>query len=75
MFMENHHDDGRLAIWCNAPPGVQQLQVASEPMCFFVPPYVGSRGWLGIRLDRGLAWTVIAGFIQDAYDTTVNRTR
>jgi predicted DNA-binding protein (MmcQ/YjbR family) len=75
MFMDNHHEDSRLAIWCNAPPGVQQLQVASEPKCFFIPRYVGSRGWVGIRLDMGLDWDVIAQFIKDAYDTTMNRTR
>ncbi len=49
-FADHHHDD-RLAFWCAAPPGAQDVLVASEPERFFVPPYVGVRGWLGVRLD------------------------
>jgi len=50
MFTDNHHDDGRLAIWCAAPDGVQQEMVETEPKRFFRPPYVGHRGWLGVHL-------------------------
>jgi hypothetical protein len=50
MFLDDHHQDGRLAIWCAAPPGVQQEMVESEPDRFFRPPYVGHRGWLGVQL-------------------------
>jgi hypothetical protein len=50
MFLDNHHDDGRLAIWCAAPDGVQAEMVESEPDRFFRPPYVGHRGWLGVHL-------------------------
>ncbi|MFC7620422.1 MmcQ/YjbR family DNA-binding protein [Microlunatus sp. GCM10028923] len=56
MFLDDHHGDGRLAIWCAAPPGVQADQVDTEPDRFFVPPYVGHRGWLGVHLidiDQG----------------------
>jgi hypothetical protein len=70
MFMVNHHDDGRLAIWCSAPGGVQQIQVAAEPEHFFVPPYVGSRGWLGIRLDTGLDWDIVTALVKDAHEVT-----
>lgn len=52
-FMDNHHGDGRIAIWCKAPPGAQAMLVASDPARFFVPPYVGPRGWIGLRLDVG----------------------
>ena len=52
MFMDHHHDDGRLAIWCAAPLGVQSDLVRADAERFFIPPYVGHRGWLGIRLDR-----------------------
>ncbi|MCU0269706.1 MAG: MmcQ/YjbR family DNA-binding protein, partial [Acidimicrobiales bacterium] len=48
-YHEDHHGDGRLAIWCPAPQGVQALMVDTEPERFFVPPYVGHRGWLGVR--------------------------
>lgn len=50
MFLEDHHDDGHLAIWCAAPDGVQAEMVETEPARFFRPPYVGHRGWLGVEL-------------------------
>lgn len=67
MYMDNHHDDGRLAIWCAAPQGVQEATVDASPEDYFVPPYVGHRGWLGVRLNRGIAWNEIAGVVEDAY--------
>jgi hypothetical protein len=69
MYLDNHHDDGRLALWCAAPPGMQDALVAGEPEHYFRPPYVGHRGWIGVRLDRGLDWNEIAGAIEDAYVT------
>ena len=50
MFLDDHHGDGRLAIWCAAPDGVQAHLVETEPDRFFRPPYVGHRGWLGVQL-------------------------
>ena len=50
MFLDDHHGDGRLAIWCAAPDGVQADLVETEPERFFRPPYVGHLGWLGIQL-------------------------
>lgn len=47
----NHHGNGRHALWCNAPEGLQNLLVTTEPEKYFVPPYVGVRGWIGINLD------------------------
>lgn len=67
MVMRNHHGDGRFALWCAAPPGMQQTLVDVDPERFFVPPYVGHRGWLGVRLDRGLDWDELAGIAEDAY--------
>jgi hypothetical protein len=67
MVLTNHHGDGRFAIWCAAPDGVQQLLTGADAEKFFVPPYVGHRGWLGVRLDLGLDWNEIAGITEDAY--------
>src|ERR1700675_1106706 len=67
MVLTDHHGDGRFAIWCAAPEGVQQLLEEADPEKFFVPPYVGHRGWLGGRLDRGLDWNELAGIAEDAY--------
>lgn len=49
-FLDDHHGDGRLAIWCAAPEGVQQEMIETEPERFYRPPYVGHRGWLGVEL-------------------------
>jgi hypothetical protein len=67
MVMTNHHGDGRFAIWCAAPTGMQQMLVEADPERFFVPPYVGHRGWLGVRLDREVHWDEVAGIAEDAY--------
>jgi hypothetical protein len=67
MILTNHHGDGRFAIWCAAPDGVQAMLVEADSERFFVPPYVGHRGWLGVRLDRGLDWNELAGIAEDAY--------
>jgi hypothetical protein len=67
MVLTDHHGDGRFAIWCAAPEGMQHTLVEADPERFFVPPYVGHRGWLGVRLDRGLDWDELAGIAEDAY--------
>ena len=67
MVLTDHHGDGRFAIWCAAPGGAQQMLVEADPGRFFVPPYVGHRGWLGVRLDRGFEPDELAGIAEDAY--------
>ena len=67
MVLTNHHGDGRFAIWCAAPDGLQPMLVDADSERFFVPPYVGGRGWLGVRLDRGVHWGELAGIVEDAY--------
>ena len=67
MVLTNHHGDGRFAIWCAAPDGLQRMLVEADPERFFVPPYVGHRGWLGVRLDRGLDWDELTGIVEDAF--------
>jgi hypothetical protein len=69
MVLTNHHGDGRFALWCAAPDGMQTMLVETDAERFFVPPYVGHRGWLGVRLDRGLDWDEISGIVEDAYAT------
>ena len=67
MYLDDHHGDGRLALWCSAPEGVQAALVDQEPERFFRPPYVGPRGWIGVRLDVDVDWDEIAGIVHDAY--------
>jgi hypothetical protein len=66
-YMDHHHDDGRLALWCACPPGMREGLVKAEPEQYFVPPYVGFRGWIGVRLDRGPDWDAVERVIRDAY--------
>ena len=72
-FHDNHHGDGRLAIWCAAEEGVQSMLVAAAPETYFVPPYVGVRGWLGVRLDGGVEDDELDGLIEDAYTAVAPR--
>jgi hypothetical protein len=67
MFVDDHHGDGITGIWCAAPDGAQEALVAEEPDRFFRPPYVGGRGWLGVRLDRDPDYDELAAIIEDAY--------
>jgi predicted DNA-binding protein (MmcQ/YjbR family) len=67
-YAVNHHGDGRVSLWLNSPPGAQDVHVSGEPKHFFVPPYVGPRGWLGVQLDKGLSWKRIAVLVREAYE-------
>ena len=73
-FHDDHHGDGRVAIWAAAPPGMQAMLVAGSPDGYFVPPYVGHRGWLGVRLDRLLDWAELTGIVEDAFAEVAPRT-
>ena len=63
----DHHGDGRAGLICAAPPGVQQQLVDEEPTRFYVPAYVGHRGWIGVRLDVAVDWDEVREIICDAY--------
>lgn len=67
MLDNHHHGATHLAFWCAAPPGSQEELVAQNPDQFFRPPYVGHRGWLGVRLDNDPDWAEIAEIVRDAY--------
>jgi hypothetical protein len=71
-YADHHHDD-RLAFWCAAPEGAQAALVAADPERYFVPPYVGGRGWLGVRLDVPVDEDEIAELVTDAYRTVAPR--
>lgn len=76
MYADHHHDD-RLAFWCAAPAGMQEALVESDGDRYFVPPYVGHRGWIGVRLDVDPDWAaiedLIEDLIEDAYRTVAPR--
>jgi len=62
-----HHDADFPHLWCAAPPGAQRELTAAAPDRIFRPPYVGHRGWLGVRLDGPVDWVEIAELCEDAY--------
>ena len=66
-YAVNHHGDGHLALWLRMPPGAQSLYTDAEPEFFYVPPYVGPSGWLGVDLDQGLSWLRISDLVREAY--------
>lgn len=66
----NHHGAGRPAVWCKAAPGNQELMVRAAPERFFVPPYVGPSGWVGIWLDRSVDWAELAELLRDSWQLT-----
>ena len=68
MFLDDHHDDGRLAIWCAAPEGVQAEMVDTDPERFFRPPYVGHLGWLGVQLP-GIDQAELNAICREAFVT------
>ena len=63
----NHHGAGRPAVWCKAAPGNQALMVRAEPERYFVPPYVGPSGWVGVWLDRNPDWSEVKDLMRDSY--------
>jgi hypothetical protein len=69
LWATGHHDDQFPHLWCAAPVGVQAELVDTEADRFFRPPYVGARGWLGVRLDRSVDWDEIDAVCEDAYRT------
>lgn len=67
IFAMEKRGDGRLSVWLKAPPGSQEVLVGAEPARFFVPPYVGHKGWVGIRLDDGPDWEEVATLVRRSY--------
>jgi hypothetical protein len=63
----NHHGAGHHAVWIKARPENQDLMVRSDPDRFFVPPYVGPSGWIGVRLDGRPDWSEVADLLRDAW--------
>lgn len=64
---ETHHGNGRPAVWCKAAPANQALMVRAAPTRFFVPPYVGPSGWVGVWLDGRVDWSEVASLLEDGY--------
>jgi hypothetical protein len=68
MYVED--EDDRPGLWCKAPPGSQTILVGADPERFFVPPYVGHKGWIGMHLDNRVSWREVALLVQRSYGMT-----
>lgn len=75
MIDNNHHGSGHIAVYCDAPEGAQESLVEGDPKHFFVPAYVGKAGWVGVKLDTGLPWPLIADLIAQAHERAVGRAK
>jgi hypothetical protein len=74
MFVDDHHGDGILGIWCPAFPGVQEELVEQEPDRFYRPPYVGPSKWVGVRLDRAVDWDEVHGLLVESFRKVAPKT-
>jgi hypothetical protein len=74
MCLDNHHEDGRVALWCAAADGAQEELIADDPDSYFRPPYVGHRGWVGVRVDRDLPSEEVDGAVTQAYRAVAPKT-
>jgi hypothetical protein len=73
VFSNDHHGDGRLALVCAAPDGMQAMLVDADPDAYYVPPYVGHLGWIGVRMDKDLAWEQISAILDSAHATRAGK--
>ena len=69
LWPDGHHDHDFPHLWCAAPAGAQDELVTTEPDRFFRPPYVGGRGWLGVRLDGEVDWDELTVICTEAFRT------
>lgn len=67
MFIDQYRDETGPGIWCAAPAGEQQARIAENPKRYFFPPYVGGRGWLGVRLDAGFDQGELEELVTEAW--------
>jgi predicted DNA-binding protein (MmcQ/YjbR family) len=73
IFAMEKRGDGRISVWCKAPPGSQMVLVGADPERFFVPPYVGPKGWVGMRLDTHPDWEEVAKFVKRSYSLIASK--
>jgi hypothetical protein len=74
LWADGHHEDDFPHLWLAAAQGVQGELIAADPQQFFRPPYVGHRGWVGVRLDRGIGDDELRELCEDAYRAVAPKT-
>ena len=66
-FHDNHHGDGRVALWIKSDRDTREVLIEAESGVYFIPPYVGPSGWIGVDLEQAPDWRVVAGLLEDGY--------
>ena len=67
IFAMDRSVDGGVTVWCKVPAGSQALMIEAAPQLFFVPPYVGPKGWIGMRLEPRSDWTEVTRLVRQSY--------
>jgi predicted DNA-binding protein (MmcQ/YjbR family) len=70
IFAMQHRVNERMSMWCKARPGAQDVLVGSDPGRYFVPPYVGHHGWVGVWLGVETDWELVADLVEESYRMT-----
>lgn len=67
MYTDHMHHDPHVSVWIKAAHGNNDIMIATDPKRFFIPPYVGAGGWVGVRLDVKVDWEELADLLCDGY--------
>jgi predicted DNA-binding protein (MmcQ/YjbR family) len=67
IFAMEKHGDGRISVWCKSTFDTRDMLLLSAPHQFFIPPYVGSKGWIGMRLDNEPDWREVESIVEQSY--------
>ncbi len=71
MTDNDHHGSGHFAVWVKAPAMAQEILIKTDPRRFFKPPYMGHKGWVGVRLDGAVDWDELAGILRDGHRLSI----
>ena len=74
IFVMQHGHEGKPSLWMKAPEGIQEVLTANEPDRWFRPPYVGSKGWVGVWLDDDTSWPDVLDQIEESWEMTASKT-
>lgn len=73
-YLNDHHGDGIVGVWCKVLPGDNTALIKADPGRFYMPAYVGARGWVGLRLDVGrIDWKEVKKFVRGSYQLVSGR--
>jgi predicted DNA-binding protein (MmcQ/YjbR family) len=70
IFVMSTTHEGNPALWCKAPKGAQEILIQADGARFFRPPYVGHKGWIGMRLDGRVDWSEVGDLVRRSYRMT-----